>query len=85
MQDRKWLVLTTSLLGVFAVAVAGYTYLGNAGNADTTNLLGKEKSAEVLPIKQVVLFNSGIGYFQREGEVEGDVRVQLSFPTNDIN
>ena len=38
-----------------------------------------------LPIKQVVLFNSGVGYFQREGEVEGNARVDLSFPASDIN
>ena len=38
-----------------------------------------------LPIGQVVLFSSGVGYFQREGQVEGDSRVDLSFPTQDIN
>jgi hypothetical protein len=38
-----------------------------------------------LPIRQVVLFNSGVGYFQREGEVEGNSRVDLTFPVGDIN
>ena len=38
-----------------------------------------------LPIQQVVLFSSGVGYFQREGEVEGNTRVDLSFPVQDIN
>ncbi len=38
-----------------------------------------------LPIGQVVLFSSGVGYFQREGTVDGDARVDLSFPTQDIN
>jgi hypothetical protein len=38
-----------------------------------------------LPIGQVVLFSSGVGYFQREGSVEGDARVDLSFPVQDIN
>ena len=38
-----------------------------------------------LPIGQVVLFSSGVGYFQREGQIEGDARVDLSFPTQDIN
>ena len=38
-----------------------------------------------LPIGQVVLFSSGVGYFQREGQIEGDARVDLSFPVNDIN
>ncbi len=32
-----------------------------------------------------MLFSSGVGYFQREGQIEGDARVDLSFPTQDIN
>src|SRR5438309_9577332 len=38
-----------------------------------------------LPVAQVVLFSSGVGYFQREGEIEGNGRVDLSFPVGDIN
>jgi len=38
-----------------------------------------------LPIAQVVLFSSGVGYFQREGEVQGNSRVDLTFPVQDIN
>ena len=34
---------------------------------------------------QVILYSSGVGYFQREGEVEGSTRVDLSFPVQDIN
>jgi hypothetical protein len=41
--------------------------------------------APTLPIAQVILFNSGVGYFQREGEVEGNTRVDLSFPGSDVN
>src|SRR5262249_48545233 len=38
-----------------------------------------------LPIGQVVLFSSGVGYFQREGSIEGHARIDLSFPVADIN
>jgi hypothetical protein len=38
-----------------------------------------------LPLSQIVLFNSGVGYFQREGVVDGDARVDLQFPASDIN
>jgi hypothetical protein len=38
-----------------------------------------------LPIAQVVLFSSGVGYFQREGEVQGNSRIDLTFPVQDIN
>jgi hypothetical protein len=43
------------------------------------------ESASKLPITRVVLFNSGVGYFERQGEVEGDTRIDLSFPVQDIN
>jgi hypothetical protein len=46
---------------------------------------GAEGGIAQLPIGQVVLFSSGVGYYQREGSVEGDARVDLSFPVTDIN
>jgi len=38
-----------------------------------------------LPIKTVVLFSSGVGYFERRGTIEGDARVDLTFQVRDIN
>ncbi|GIW79774.1 MAG: hypothetical protein KatS3mg105_1581 [Gemmatales bacterium] len=38
-----------------------------------------------LPLKQIVMFSSGVGYFQREGEIEGQKRVDLQFRMEDIN
>src|SRR5438105_511226 len=81
----------TYLFGVAAsVAVASAFFLlrpnhspaepGKAGQNDTPTA----KTIQ-LPIGQVVLFSSGVGYFQREGQVEGDARVDLSFPVQDIN
>jgi len=43
------------------------------------------KPAVSLPITRVVLFNSGVGYFSRSGEIEGDARVDLTFPESDVN
>jgi len=42
-------------------------------------------AAEELPVKRVVLFTSGVAFFQREGELTGDTSVQLSFRTEQIN
>ena len=42
-------------------------------------------AADDLPLRQVVLFSSGVGYFQREGVVQGDATVQLAFRTEQIN
>lgn len=44
-----------------------------------------ETPQKSLPLSQVVIFNSGVGYFQREGTVEGDARVELAFPADDVN
>jgi hypothetical protein len=46
---------------------------------------GQLKQAHQLPVTQVVLFNSGVGYFSRSGEVDGDARVDLQFSAADIN
>ncbi|HLW66103.1 MAG TPA: DUF4139 domain-containing protein [Gemmataceae bacterium] len=42
-------------------------------------------AAASLPIRKVVLFSSGVGYFERKGEVDGNSRVDLTFQVRDIN
>ena len=42
-------------------------------------------AAPQLPISQAILFSSGVGYFQREGPVEGNARIDLTFPVQNIN
>ncbi|MBI2807903.1 MAG: DUF4139 domain-containing protein [Planctomycetes bacterium] len=85
MNQRKYAWLTASVVASLAGVFLGYHYFTSVGQADTTTVAGKPKPAELLPIRQVVLFNSGVGYFQREGEVNGSARVDLTFPTGDIN
>ena len=43
------------------------------------------KPAVNLPVTRIVLFNSGVGYFSRSGEVAGDARIDLMFPETDVN
>jgi hypothetical protein len=38
-----------------------------------------------LPLSRVVLFSSGVGYFQRDGQVEGNASLELSFRAADVN
>ena len=38
-----------------------------------------------MPIKRVVLFKHGVGYFQRSGTVEGDQQIELSFKAQQMN
>ncbi|MEX0669842.1 MAG: hypothetical protein WD060_05240 [Pirellulales bacterium] len=39
----------------------------------------------VLPLEKVVLFTSGVGFFQHGGEVADDATVEMSFKTEQIN
>jgi hypothetical protein len=80
---RKWRLWALAGAGLFIACVVWQSaYSGAQDNGNE----GKAKAAESpLPIRQVVLFNSGVGYFQREGEVSGDARVDLTFPAGDIN
>src|SRR6185503_5450340 len=84
---RYWLALP--LVGALGVAAVLHGQRGGSGPAAADN--GQDlkpadlKPAVSLPVSQVVLFNSGVGHFTRSGEVEGDARVDLTFPEQDIN
>src|SRR6059058_4947948 len=71
------LIVPAAVAGLLAFRTPDSVARPAAPNPDT--------AASKLPVKQVVLFSSGVGYFQRQGEVEGDARVDLSFPAGDIN
>jgi hypothetical protein len=38
-----------------------------------------------LPVTRITLFSSGVGYFHREGEIDGNARIDLQFPQENIN
>ena len=42
-------------------------------------------SAQTLPLRHVVLFSSGVGYFQRSGRIDGPASVDLSFRAEQVN
>jgi hypothetical protein len=80
---RKWQLWTLVGAGLVSAAVV---WQASFSGAQIPENGGKGKAVDSpLPIRQVVLFNSGVGYFQREGDVSGDTRVELTFPTGDIN
>ena len=55
---------------------------GSQAQAAKPDSEGPQKS---LPLSQVILFNSGVGYFQREGSADGNARIDMTFPVNDVN
>lgn len=46
---------------------------------------GAKQADSKLLIKRVVLFSSGVGYFQHQGKVDGDATVDLKFRVDNIN
>src|SRR5207253_5458280 len=76
----KWLLAApvAGALGIGAGIGAHYVFAVDKAKQDL-------KPAVNLPMTRVVLFNSGVGYFSRSGEVEGDARVDLAFQDPDVN
>lgn len=44
-----------------------------------------EEPATNIPLKRVVMFSSGVAFYERNGEVEGNATVDLRFNTRDVN
>src|SRR5688572_16269613 len=80
MLSAKWLLWGVPVAGAVVAGVGVNSWLPISGEAKQDL-----KPATSLPITRVVLFNSGVGYFSRSGEVEGEARVDLTFPESDIN
>ncbi|HEV8062691.1 MAG TPA: hypothetical protein VGP68_22615, partial [Gemmataceae bacterium] len=81
---RKLFVL--GFVGILCLSLSGFwiTRPTPAQPPRPTDKPPRSASA-ALPVTQVILFNSGVGYFQREGDVEADARVDLAFPATDVN
>ncbi len=70
MLTNPWLVASLALLASCAVPVA----LGAQEEKDVT-----------VPLSRLVLFTSGVGYFQHDGAVDGNARMELTFSASQIN
>jgi hypothetical protein len=84
---RYWIALPA--LGALAAGAALFGQRGDPTQPQPIDNgrqnVGQLKPAVNLPITQVILFNSGVGHFTRSGDVEGEARVDLSFPEHDVN
>ncbi|HVX13008.1 MAG TPA: hypothetical protein VHC22_17625 [Pirellulales bacterium] len=44
-----------------------------------------EEATASVPLKRIVLFNSGVGFFEHGAEIDGDARVELKFNVENVN
>ena len=84
-------ILFSSLAGVIGLATVGAFGIAALSSAEPGKgdpppvAVAASRSTTQLPITGCALFSSGVGYFQREGEIDGSTRVDLTFPVQDIN
>ena len=83
MYRAKKLLWAVPVAGAVGLGLGADAWLSAAGEAK--DVKQELKPATNLPITRVVLFNSGVGYFSRSGEVNGDAHVDLTFQESDIN
>lgn len=74
--------MTNSALLV--LAISSY-FLATSGAFGQNTADGGAGGDAKLPIKRVVMFSSGVGYFQHQGKVDGDASVDFKFRTDNIN
>lgn len=82
---RRALVAAIVAGGLSLTTILGVQLWSRTTAQPDENLVPAPAASAPLPIAQVVLYSSGVGYFQREGEVQGNARVDLTFPVHDIN
>jgi hypothetical protein len=80
MRRALWLVPVAG-----ACVLAGLALLLRPTSVPAHAEKGAAPEPGALPVSRVVLYSSGVGYFQRSGKVQGNARVDLSFPVQDIN
>jgi hypothetical protein len=51
----------------------------------TASAAEPQPAADALPLKKVVLFTSGVGFFQHAGKVTDDATVEMKFAADDVN
>ncbi len=81
---RTYLVLGT-LAALCAAGVVAWKTTSLTAQQPRPAARSADNATRSLPLTHVVLFSSGVGYFQREGSVEGDARVDLTFRVGDVN
>src|SRR5688572_25537727 len=70
---------------VLAAAVAGIPLGASGQAAQGQNAAERRPDQANVPVKVVVLFSSGVGYFEHAGAVNGNASSELRFKTQQIN
>ena len=78
MHLKYWLLPAAGAAVMSGVMIAQEAVKNNGARSEL-------KQASTLPIARVILFSSGVAHHTRSSEVDGDTRIDLTFPEQDIN
>ncbi len=74
------------MLNRIFITVFVFTVATSTATLSSQEPAGTEfKDSPTPAVKRIVLYNSGVGQLQHEGELEGKSRVQLKFSTHDVS
>ena len=78
---RKYVLMGLTVALLLVAGIAWQRSVGQPVAATAKNAV----DGPALPIAQVVLFNSGVAYIERQGDVTGDAKVEMAFPISDVS
>ena len=76
-------VLPAVLLGVFAFTLAAQT--SEKPKAKSQSAAASQGAISDLPVRKVVLYKNGVGYFEHAGTVNGNQRATIDFTSSQLN
>lgn len=80
---HQWIGLALSL--AVAAAASGQTAAPAAHAEGTAATQAATGPSVQVPVKRIVLFSSGVGFFEHQGQVSGNASTELMFKTEQIN
>jgi hypothetical protein len=78
-------LLCAVLVAIVAVSLAAQTPTHPATKAALPAASAAPGSVTDLPVRKVVLYKNGVGYFEHSGPVNGDQRVAIDFTSSQLN
>ena len=86
MKTNAILQIRNARRGFVLSGFAALILVAFAGPAQAAEAAGGTNAVSAsLPLSEVILYSSGVGYFERSGEVDGQAQVDLRFKTEEIN
>jgi len=85
MRSHLLLAVAGGTLAVIATLATGLSLLSGPADPPGPEPTPATHAASAIPLTHVHLFSSGVGYFQREGVIDGNARIDLTFPVENVN